>query len=158
MKSLLLLFLGFWGICAYAQSNIFDHLAFTTGYHYNGRNSFYGGLSFSKSLKKSDEDKRLILSAGSYLTRYKQEWQFVPEIGIWHPPFRESYLGMFGFVATTKHVEPQLVFSGFNVFTLHLGYAFPIEENVFKGLTIGMRIHIGLTKNSNFYIPFDMSF
>lgn len=52
MKSLLLLFLGFWGICAYAQSNIFDHLAFTTGYHYNCRNSFYGGLSFSKSLKK----------------------------------------------------------------------------------------------------------
>lgn len=158
MKGLFLLLLGLLGMCAYAQNNIFGHLAFTTGYHYNGRNSFYGGLSFSESLKKSDKDKRLLVSAGSYLTRYEQKWQFVPEIGIWYPPFRDNYLGMFGAVATQKHIEPQFVFSSLNVFTLHLGYAFPFEEKVFKGFTLGIRFHIGLTKNSDFYIPLKVGF
>lgn len=142
----------------YAQNHFFEHTSFSVGYHYSGRNTFFTGLSFSDNLKETDEDKRLLITAGTLVTHYEKKWQFIPELGIWYPPFRDNYLGLLGTSVSTKHIEPQFVVSLLNFFTVHVGYAIPFAEHTFKGVTLGFRVHLAFRKRSAFYIPLKIGF
>lgn len=145
MKTFLTLIIILLSFGAKAQSEILDRMALTTGYHYKGRNTFYAGLSYSNI--ESDKNHQIIASVGASAFRYAEKWKIAPEMSILY-----GNLAMFGAVVSTKHIEPQVGLSIFNLMTFHFGYAFPFDEKFFKGFTAGLRINIALTKYDDFYV------
>ncbi|EKB57264.1 hypothetical protein [Bergeyella zoohelcum] len=142
MKNYCTILLLMIGICISAQMD--RRLAVSVDYTYRGRNAYGVGLEYRVT---KPHEAVFNVAARALVTPIEDKNKIVPELrmdyGTWY---------LLGVSATPYAVEPRLGLSFLNMLVIHTGYAMPIHsEKYFKGITFGVRVNFGLTKQSKYY-------
>lgn len=134
-----------------AQKHQWNRMALSTEYRYLGRNVLGLGLEYRVPHK---DEMTFNIGAKAFYTHLNGTPKIVPQINA------EYGMILLGGISITPYaIEPQVSFNFMNLLAINTGYAIPIDKNnYFRGITFGIKINIGVSRDSQYYQKFDVGF